>query len=228
MRFLQVALLLLTFSTVALAQDEFEGEGALEIAAEAGEFAEDEAAAGDTGVVVAEEGAAEVARRGPRVPQAPRQEVKSRSYTREWLAIIGLLLLWLLTRSDHVAEARARARPERHDPVTPGELGRIVFSVARSGDLSAYRALFISGAEAGEAMGVEAAQKYLMQRTHQVLERAFKRLSGQLTGEVQYHSGSLDGETFSIHVVLEGGHNREVIVGDVVTVGAVYRIVLPG
>lgn|GEM_PF-2215944 len=148
-----------------------------------------------------------------------------RDYTRELLAILALLILWLLTRKHYrVQEAR---RPKRAAPVTPEELGRIVFQLVRSSDVNAYRALYLNGGEARDIFGPEGVQTYLEDRDRRKLEGAFRVLAEQIPVGSQYESSQIQEEVCILTVVGSDGAEIQMPVGRVALVGAVIRLVNP-
>ncbi len=153
-----------------------------------------------------------------------------RGHTREWLAIVALLLLWLLTRMQRAEAQRAadqRARHQRRSPTTPEELGRAVFEVARNRDLRAWRSLFLNGPEAAELMGPEAAEDWLEAREAQ-LQPALERLAAEVGPDDHYAETRLmENRSCFLVVRRTDGSSAFVPVGQVARVGAVYRLVQP-
>ena len=148
-----------------------------------------------------------------------------RDYTREMLAILALLILWLLTRKHYrVQEAR---RPKRAAPVTPEELGRIVFQLVRSSDVNAYRALYLNGGEARDIFGPVGVQTYLEDRDRRKLEAAFTGLANNIPVGAQYQSSQIQEEICILTVVGSDDAEIQIPVGRVALVGAVIRLVNP-
>jgi hypothetical protein len=137
-----------------------------------------------------------------------------------WLLLVMLLLLWLLTRT-HQVETR---RPERRKPLTADELGRVIFEVARSADLEAFRHLYLSGGEAREVMG-EAAQAYLGRREHRWLEDEIVEIGARLGEDGAYAAARIGPESMVfVRVRTMDGQERECPAGHAVQVGQIWRL----
>ncbi len=106
------------------------------------------------------------------------------------------------------------------------ELGRLVFMAARGGDLPRYRGLFLSGSEAAEVLGADAAS-YLEQRSYAVLQESLTELSGQLSpGTIYGGLGEQRGRMFAIKIKDSSGE-RTLRIGTVVQLGRVWRLLEP-
>lgn len=139
-----------------------------------------------------------------------------------WFVVV-LLLLWLLTRR----RERAAIGRQRRMPLTEAELGRVVFEVARSADLEAFRHLYVSGGEARDLLG-DAASAYLDGRGKRWLEDEFLEISVRVAPPVQYegvHVGE-DGVTvLRVRSLAAGAY--ELPVGRALQVGRIWRLVHP-
>ena len=139
------------------------------------------------------------------------------------LYLVVLLLLWLFTRKQ---QERASV-PQRRKPMTEEELGRVLFEVARSADLEAFRHLYLSGPEAREALGIGAGP-YLDSRGKKWLEEEFLEISVRVAAPARYEGvrSEADGATFLKAHSAAAGH-YEVPVGKVVRVGHILRLAHP-
>ena len=156
-------------------------------------------------------------------PASPQPE----SYFLESLAVAGLLALWLLSRWQKAGAERKprRAAPSRSAPIKPEELGRAVLQAVREANLEAYRLLFLNGAEAVQAFGREAAEKYLDRRTLPMLQASLDALMSKVPGEATYQGARLDTDgTCVLRLKLPSGEELEVPAGSSVRVGAVLRL----
>tara|TARA_B110000037_G_C17025835_1_gene467331 strand:+ start:460 stop:1134 length:675 start_codon:yes stop_codon:yes gene_type:complete len=158
-------------------------------------------------------------------PQRPRSNAVSRTdNTDKYLGILGLLFLWLLTRKENERK-EDRVRPERKAPVTADELGRAIYAVARSGDLTGFRTLHIDGKEAGDALGIDDATQYLRNRTQDKLTQDMAELSNRIPMGAQYKSCKIDGEKTIITLITSLGDLVEIDAGKAMQVGAILRLV---
>lgn len=158
-------------------------------------------------------------------PQRPRNNAVSvADHTDKYLGILGLLFLWLLTRKENERK-EIRKRPERKAPVTAEELGRALYTVARSGDLTGFRTLHIDGKEAGEALGIDAATQYLRNRTQEKLTQDITKLSDKIPMGAQYKSCKIIGDKIIITLITSLGDLVEIDAGKATQVGAVLRLV---
>ena len=154
-----------------------------------------------------------------------RTFLPDKNYNQEFLAIIGLLLLWLYTRK-HNREVEAR-RPVRANPLSPDELGRVLFGLIQSKNALAYRALFLNGSEARTMMGQADAEAYLEGRTGAFLQKAFQRLVEKVPSGSIYQECSISEEVCTLVVTPPEGEEISLAVGRVALVGAVIRLVSP-
>jgi hypothetical protein len=158
-------------------------------------------------------------RRQPRQPATIK-----RDNTDKYLGILGLLFLWLLTRKENERK-EIRARPTRQAPLTAEELGRAIYSVARSADLTGFRTLHIDGKEAGEALGVDKATQYLRDRTQDKLAQDMSELSEKIPMGAQYKSCKINRDLITITLITSTGEEVRLEAGKVLQVGAILRLV---
>jgi hypothetical protein len=144
--------------------------------------------------------------------------------TDKLLAILALLFLWLLTRKEN-QRIEESVRPARKAPVTAEELGRAVYAVARSADLTGFRTLHVDGREAGAALGVDAATQYLQNRTQDKLARDITELSDNIPLGAQYKSCKIKDDRITITVITPIGELVEIDAGKAIQIGAVLRLV---
>lgn len=139
------------------------------------------------------------------------------------IALLLCLWLWLLVRR-RGEEVHRHLRPS---PLTPDELGRTVFRVARSLDHRTYRELLLCGTEAAHLLGDDAAA-YMEARSPEVLAASLRALASRIPEGATY-SGVRGGEDehWHIEVRTEQGESIAVEVGTVVKVGAAWRIFAP-
>jgi len=152
-----------------------------------------------------------------------RSFLPDKSYNREFLAILGLLMLWLWTRK-HNRDVEAK-RPVRASPLSPDEMGRVIFALLRSKDSMAFRALFLNGAESRDLMGQEEAESYLESRTGPRLEKAFRHLVTQVPVGASYKECIITEEVCYIDLLCSDGSEQRLHIGRVALVGAVIRLV---
>jgi hypothetical protein len=152
-----------------------------------------------------------------------------RQYARELQALLGLLVLWLITRIyGQSAAKKGERKAPRPSPVSDEELGRIVFRVGRGQDVDAYRALFLNGAEAMQILGADQAERYLSGRSLDLLETACEALATQLPSGSSYIKTEINPmHQCIIHAANPDGSGRTVLIGTVAQVGAVIRLVTP-
>ncbi len=160
-------------------------------------------------------------------PAAPPPWFKR--YLRELYGLLALLCLWLITRIyGQTSTQNDRQPPPRPSPVTEEELGRIIFSIGRSADVDAYRMLFLSGAEAMQVLGPANTDQYLSERSHSSLQVACGALSAQLPSGTSYVKTTIQStDRCVLHVANPDGSGREISVGTVAKVGAVFRLIEP-
>ena len=166
----------------------------------------------------------EIEQATPQRHQARQHTTTRRDNTNKYLGILGLLFLWLLTRKEN-SRKEQRSRPSRQAPVTAEELGRAIYSVARSSDLTGFRTLHIDGKEAGEALGVDAATQYLRNRTQAKLTQDIEELSNKLPIGAQYKSCKIEETKITITLITSTGDEIKIDAGNICRVGAVLRLV---
>jgi len=150
---------------------------------------------------------------------------------RNWEAVAALLGLWLVAR---VADRRSGGthvrlgRPGR-DVVSPQELAQAAFSAARSSDFDAYRALYLTGAEASRIMGRERAEAYIDERDSESLRESFAVLC-DAAGPGAVFAGVAEGEEPGDFAVVEhqpDGMTHVVPLGRLARLGGLWRIERP-
>jgi hypothetical protein len=138
-------------------------------------------------------------------------------------ALLGMLLLSRVHRKE-----REKRSPRRHDPLSPREMGHLVFQAARRGDLDLYRGLFLSGGEARALMG-EGAVAYLDRRGPQVIEESLVFVGACIPDGSAFEGADLDdGHGLLLRVRLPDGTRIRLPSGVVARVGQLWRIVEPG
>jgi hypothetical protein len=136
-----------------------------------------------------------------------------------WLLVALLLCFWLFTR---VRVEKAR-RPERRTPLSEDELGRVVFAVARAGDLEGYRGLFLLGSEVPAALG-KGADAYLASRSPRALEVGLGEIRARIPEGARFVAARVTGEDAAIEIGLPDGTRRVVPIGTAVRVGRAWRL----
>lgn len=136
-----------------------------------------------------------------------------------WLLLAVVLLFWLLTRQ----QQRRTSRPTRRNPITPDELGRVVFEIARARDLDGFRGLFVVGHEVREALG-EGAEGYLARRTREGLAASLSTLGTRIPADSWYGSTRVQDGQATMEVRRKDGGVHVVPLGTVVRVGRVWRL----
>lgn len=163
--------------------------------------------------------------RGGGAPPEPWMKRHSRKIE----ALVALLILWLITRIYGNSSAKNARKPApRPSPVSAEELGRTLFSVGRSDDIGAYRALFLTGTEALQVLGPDQAKQYLSRRNLAVLELAYGQITSRLPSGSSYIKTELTPmHQCILHIATADGSGRTIQVGTVAKVGAVLRLVAP-
>ena len=139
------------------------------------------------------------------------------------LLVVAALLcfwLWLLVRRREETHRVVRPTPLSHD-----ELGRMVFTVARAGDVRAWRGLFLNGGEAAARMG-ENADHWL--ETHDVAHLAsmLRALADCIPkGAIYLGCGLQEDGRLALHIREKGGNERWVAFGVAEQVGVAWRLV---
>jgi len=161
--------------------------------------------------------------------RAPEREVPFvERHHRELLGLLGLLILWLLTRIFGQEEPKTRRPSKRHSPLTAEEFARVVFSVIRGENVSEYRGLYLTGAESVHIMGDQAAHAYLEQRTSDVFDLAFDTLFDQVPAQSTFEKGHLDEkDCVELWVIDKHNHRHRIPIGQIVHIGAILRLVSP-
>jgi hypothetical protein len=160
-----------------------------------------------------------------RALRARRNSYVGRDLSRELLAVAGLLVLLLLTRKHN--RDQESLRPTRVSPVSPDELGRVLFSFIHSKDTLAFRALFLTGGEARELFGEAGVGVYLEGRSANKLESALKDLAAKVPIGAQYQSCIIQEEICRLQLKTSDGQDLDLAVARVALIGAVIRLVSP-
>ncbi len=139
------------------------------------------------------------------------------------LLVVAALLcfwLWLLVRRREETHRIARPTPLSHD-----ELGRMVFTAARAGDVRAWRGLFLNGGEAAARMG-ENADHWL--ETHDVVHLAsmLRPLADCIPkGAIYLGCGEQEDGRLALHIREKSGKELWVAFGVAEKVGVAWRLV---
>ncbi len=150
---------------------------------------------------------------------------KKRKLQQLLLAVLVLLLLWLLSRRSSTQTLTEQRRAARRAPVSPQELARAVFEVARDGNIEGYRGLFLNGGEASRVMGRDAAEQYLSQRSPKHLEDALINMAVQVPPNAVFVGVEEVGEgSFAMKLTVDARTTALVPIGRAVQVGAIYRL----
>lgn len=143
------------------------------------------------------------------------------------LLVVVLLLLWLLVRVRRLASDDDEGpRFRRPDPLTAQELGHFVFQAARSHDTRVYRALFLNGGEAREALGGDA-DAWLEEHTELALGDMLTMVAGCIPAHATYVGcAELEDGRLALRVrVLDGTDDLLVTFGRPVQVGHLWRLI---
>lgn len=142
------------------------------------------------------------------------------------LLLVALLLaLWLLIRVRR--QEKVRRPPPRRAPTSPAELGQIVFQVARSRDVLAWRGLFLAGGEAAHILG-DGAAEYLERRSLAALTESLESLAALLPEGSRYDGVEQVGaDGWAIWVAPPAGERMLVGIGTAARVGAIWRLCQP-
>jgi len=161
--------------------------------------------------------------------QAPERPVPFvERHKHELLSLIGLLVLWLITRIMGQEEVPVRRPSKRHSPLNAEEFARAVFSIVRSENVAEYRGLYLTGAEATQVMGDPVAKTYLERRTSNVFGIAFDALFDQVPADARFERGHLTEQDVVELWVLDAEQRRHCIpVGQITHVGAILRLIAP-
>ncbi len=143
------------------------------------------------------------------------------------LLIVALLLsvwLWMLVRR---REDEAQ-RPTRPTLLSPDELGRTVFLCLLGQDVGRWRMLFVNGAEATDLLGRETAERYLLERSPQVLDAALARLGEDVQRGSIYQGATVDDdEQLRVTFRMPDASSRALHVGSVARIGHALRLFGP-
>lgn len=169
------------------------------------------------------------AQQPPATPTAQRWSPRKDRNTPKFLALAGLLLLWLLARSEDRRKSAGRVRrPQRSNPITPDELGHAAFHAAMDADLDQYRGLFLTGPEAAELLGTHAADAYLNARRLSVLEDALADLAARIPPGSHYVQAAVDDQGLCRIVLrLPEPGTATLALGTTVRVGRILRLQAP-
>jgi hypothetical protein len=151
-----------------------------------------------------------------------------RRHQRELLGLLGLLILWLITRLVGQEETRPNRPGKRHSPLNADELARVIFSVVRGEQVSEYKGLYLTGSEAVQVMGEASAGRYLEQRTPDVFALAFDALFDCVPPNSRFEKGHLnEHDVAELWVIDDRGQRHRIPVGQITHIGAVLRIIAP-
>jgi hypothetical protein len=138
-----------------------------------------------------------------------------------WLYLLLLMALWLWLRVDF---RKREPAPRRRMPMTPDELGHVLFEVARGGDLHAYRGLFISGPEVRKVLAADA-PAYLEKRTDRVVAQSLVDIGSRIPAGSRYAGFEVGSDGHGmLRVHPAEGDEYGIPVGTVVKVGPVLRL----
>ena len=160
-----------------------------------------------------------------KTPEKPRPFVQR--HQRELLGLLGLLVLWLITRLVGQEETRPNRPSKRHSPLNADELARVIFSVIRGEQVSEYKGLYLTGSEAVQVMGEAIASRYLEQRTPDVFALAFDALFECVPPNSRFEKGHLNERDVAELWVIDDRDQRRIPVGQITHIGAVLRIIAP-
>lgn len=146
--------------------------------------------------------------------------------TPKFLGLVGLLLLWLLARSESRRQATSTMRrPHRPTPISPTELGHAAFQAAMDADLDQYRGLFLSGPEAAQVLGTDGAESYLNRRSLATLADALAELAARIPDGAHYEDAALEGDDLCLITLRLPDRSKATLpLGSVVNVGRVLRL----
>ena len=139
------------------------------------------------------------------------------------IALLLALWLWLLV-SRREQEGK---EVHRRTPLSPNELGRTAFAVARSNDLQGYRSLFLNAMEAREKLG-PVAEQYMEKRSVEVLRGAFGRLMASIPiGAIYVGINEEEKSRVVIVIRLQDQSQQSLSIGTVTWVGSALRLLEP-
>ncbi len=161
--------------------------------------------------------------------QAPERPVPfAERHKRELLGLVGLLILWLITRIMGQEETTVRRPSKRHSPLNAEEFARVIFAIVRGENVAEYRGLYLTGSEATQVMGDQNAKMYLEQRTPEVFELAFDSLYDRVPANASFERGHLtEHDVIELWVVDNEQRRHCITVGQIAHVGAILRLIAP-
>lgn len=149
-------------------------------------------------------------------------------HSSEWTALLALLVLWLIARLFAQPDIEVKRRTKRHSPLNPDEFARILYQALMSGDVEAYRTMYLTGTEACQIMGDADGAAYLKNRSPEVFELAFDSLVDRMPAGVRYEKGNLSSlDVVELWVLDPTGMRHRIPVGKVANIGAVMRLISP-
>jgi hypothetical protein len=149
-------------------------------------------------------------------------------YQREFLALIALFALWLVTRVFLHPDVQPQRPSKRHSPLNADEFARVAYAIIQGENVPEYRGLYLTGPEAVRVMGDAAAEVYLHTRTADVFELAFDQLFNRIPADARFEKGHLNDRDIIELWVLDPQHQRHCIpIGVIAHVGAIIRLVTP-
>ncbi len=159
-------------------------------------------------------------------PQPAGWDLRRSKNTPKFLGLVGLLLLWLLARSEARRQsAGVPQRPTRHAPISPDELGHAAFHAALDADLDEYRGLFLTGPEAANVLGPDAAEAYLGRRSLRVLEDALADFAARIPPGAHFDHAAMDGDDLCLITLrLDDDSKATLPLGSVSRVGRILRL----
>ncbi len=144
-----------------------------------------------------------------------------------YLLLVLMLLLLLLLRVHRREESRFPGQQERPEPETLVLLGKRLFLAIEKMDVTAYRNLFLIGAEIPRALGT-AADDYLATRQPGLIERSMLKIQRRVPPGAVYDGAFMVGrDGLAIRLLTASGRRPTVIVGTVTKVDGIYRMVHP-
>lgn len=142
-----------------------------------------------------------------------------------WLLIALLLSFLLLLR---VRREERAAPPPRRMPVTPHELGHVIYEIARSGEVDEYRRLFLIGKETAIVFGNNQEADAYLSICGKLMPESLQLLKGQLKKAARYDRLEIDEHGFgTLWVIQVDQQPLSIPIGSVVQVGRIWRIKHP-
>jgi hypothetical protein len=158
----------------------------------------------------------------PDLALAKQPPAKRRTYTDKVLGLVGLLLLWGLTRKENARQATIV--PKRAHPMTPHELGQALMPIVERQDLNGFRALHLTGPEAAQHMGEEA-ESYLSSRSRETFLATLRRIQKEIPENATFVDMHIDGELNCALKLKNSDGVQQVPVGQATYLGAVLRLI---